>query len=53
MYYGLNKANLPKVDEEDNAEKVIEASGFQALEEEKSDDLFESNIEENSLNESK
>ncbi|WP_431370150.1 cytochrome-c peroxidase [Kordia sp.] len=32
-YYGLNKANLPKVDEGDNAEKVIEASGFQALEE--------------------
>ncbi|MEM6686805.1 MAG: cytochrome c peroxidase [Bacteroidota bacterium] len=32
-YYGLNKANLPKVDEGDNAEKIIEASGFQALEE--------------------
>lgn len=32
-YYGLNKANLPKIDEGDNAEKVIEASGFQALEE--------------------
>ncbi|WP_298420381.1 cytochrome c peroxidase [uncultured Kordia sp.] len=32
-YYGLNKANLPKVDEGDNAEKVVEASGFQALEE--------------------
>ncbi|EDP96041.1 cytochrome c peroxidase [Kordia algicida OT-1] len=32
-YYGLNKANLPKVDEGDNAEKTIEASGFQALEE--------------------
>ncbi|PWJ44726.1 cytochrome-c peroxidase [Sediminitomix flava] len=32
-YQALNQVNLPKIDEDDNAEKVINAKGYQVIEE--------------------